>query len=294
MFADLRRQTPRQKKGSYELVKHSSKQKTLLPRRRSVISGLDKPAGSGVGCRYEIKYRISESKAEAIAQFIKPYLHLDRYCKSQSDKAYPIVSLYLDSDNLQLCQESLQGHKNRFKLRIRSYTDEPDYPRFFEIKRRMNTVIIKNRARVRHQDVATALSGLFVLPQNVNGDDETLKQFLLYMNSIKAKPLVKIRYIRRAYEDDTDNRVRVTFDRQLAYNISRKPEVMLNGQGWQRHRFGWVILEIKFTARYPAWLSRMVEYFDLQAQSTSKYVSSVKDACSLGFCAPRLSGQGGQ
>lgn len=243
-----------------------------------------------LGCRYEMKYYISESQAEAIVQFIKPYLKLDRYCKLQKSGDYPIVSLYLDSGNLQLCQESLRGQNNRFKLRIRSYTDEPDYPRFFEIKRRMNTIIIKNRARVMQRDVQTLLAGLPQPPQSYTADIETIDQFQLYMNSIRAKPAVLVRYLRQAYEGDSENRVRVTFDRELAYNVTSLPEVRFGGVGWQRHpyTFNGVIMEIKFKDRYPEWLSRMVRCFNLRQQSISKYASSIKESCLLKFCAPQL------
>ncbi len=233
--------------------------------------------------RYELKYRISESKAEAIAQFIKPYLHLDHYCKLQPNDAYPIVSLYLDSKNLQLCRQSLEGQKNRFKLRIRSYTDDLDYPRFFEIKRRADNVIIKTRTRVTHRSVAPLISGSSLPLQDYNTDGETLKQFQLYMASINAMPVIQVRYMRRAYEDDSDNRVRITFDRGLAYSVSSMPEVSLNGRGWQRHSLDGVILEIKFTDRYPAWLGKMAEYFELRQQSVSKYVSSIKRASLMGL-----------
>ena len=64
-----------------------------------------------IRCRRELKYHIGESKAAAIAQFIKPYLRLDRYCRLQPGGRYLVTSLYLDSDNLQLCRESLEGHK---------------------------------------------------------------------------------------------------------------------------------------------------------------------------------------
>lgn len=242
-------------------------------------------------CRYEMKYVISESKAAAIAGFIEPYLSPDRYSKLQPTGYYPIVSLYLDSDSLQLCMENLQGVLKRFKLRIRSYTDDPEYPRFFEIKRRANTVIIKSRARISNEDVPTLLSGQYVPPlQNHRTEVDAIRQFQLYMKSVDAKPIVLIRYLRRAYEGEMHNRVRVTFDRQLAYKVSRDPDVLFAGQGWQRHNITLnnVILEIKFTGRYPAWLSRMVRYFDLQQRSMSKYASSVQKACSLRFCAPEL------
>ena len=238
--------------------------------------------------RYELKYVISESKAMAIVRFIEPYLKLDRYCRSQPNCAYPIVSLYLDSDNLRLCRESLQGLLKRFKLRVRSYSDESESPQFFEIKRRANTVIIKSRARVMHYDVAALLSGQYIPSlQNHESEMDALKQFQLYMKNVSARPKVLIRYMRQAYEGDVENRVRVTFDRQLVYKVSNDPEVSLNGGGWQ-HNLGGVILEIKFTGCYPAWLGRMVQYFDLQQQSMSKYVTSMKKACSLGFCAPKV------
>lgn len=289
------KQTSQQRADKVEVVHGPSKQKTgshaHQKRKVGTVKGQTKPTvDRTLFCRHEIKYCITESKAAAVVQFIRPYLQLDRYSKLRRDRSYPIVSLYLDSENLLLCRQTLTGHKNRFKLRIRSYTDEPGYPRFFEIKRRMNTIIIKNRARVRNQDVTTLLSGSSLPPQDYSTDEKTLNQFQLYMNSINAKPKVLIRYMRQAYEDSSHNRVRVTFDRELAYNVTRSPEVLLNGRGWQHHpiSLGGVILEIKFTARYPAWLSRMVACLNLRQDSFSKFATSITNACSLGFCAPRL------
>jgi len=243
-------------------------------------------------CRYELKYRITEAKARAIARFVSDYVPVDRYCKLQRGGEYPIVSLYLDSANLHLCRESLEGRKNRFKLRVRGYTDELEYPVFFEIKRRINTVIIKSRARVMRSDMPRLLAGLPLPPQDYNVDIEALNQFQFYMKSVQAKPTVLVRYMRQAFEGDSDTRVRVTFDRDLCHKVTREPVVELGGAGWQRHPFtrGGVILEIKFTKKYPIWLSRMVKYFELRSRSISKYATSIKDSCLLRFCAPQLAG----
>jgi len=248
------------------------------------------PADRLLGCRHELKYHITEAQAAAIAQFIKPFIQADRYCKLHRSGDYPIVSLYLDSQDLRLCRESLTGQKNRYKLRIRSYTDEPDYPRFFEIKRRVNTIILKSRARVMDRDLPLLLSGRPLPPQNFTADVETINQFQLYMNNIRAKPVVLVRYMREAYEDDSQNKVRVTFDREVAYNVTSLPQVRLGGRGWQRNPYtvGGVVLEIKFTDHYPAWLSEMVKCFNVQQQSISKYASSISESCSLRFCAPQL------
>ena len=242
-------------------------------------------------CRYEMKYVVSQSKAAAIERFIQPYIALDHYSKLQQGGCYPIVSLYLDSDNLRLCVESLRGVLKRFKLRIRSYSDDPDYPRFFEIKRRTNTVIIKGRARVRTEDVAALLAGRYVPPlRNDKTDADTIRQFQLYMKSINAQPKVLIRYFRKAYEGNMENRVRITFDRNLRYKVSSDPDVLFGGQGWHHNHITLrdVILEVKFTGRYPAWLGRMVNYFGLRQRSVSKYATSMKKACLLRFCAPKV------
>ncbi|MHC4624613.1 MAG: VTC domain-containing protein [Planctomycetota bacterium] len=272
-------------------MKSSSQTKAGTHHHRSG-AGSEKGADRGLDgmlrCRYELKYHINESKAEAVERFIRPYLHLDHYCKLRPSGTYPIATLYLDSADLRLCRQTLEGNKNRFKLRIRSYTDDVSYPRFFEIKRRMNAIIIKSRARVMHRDVTTLLSGLSLPHQQFRADEETVRQFQLYMKCINAGAVMRVRYLRRAYEGDTENRVRVTFDRELAYNAGREINTSLEGPRWQRHGLNGVILEIKFTSRYPAWLSHMVKYLSLRQESISKYVTSVKQSSLAGFCAPRL------
>ena len=243
-----------------------------------------------LGSRYELKYLISKSKAKEVEQFVKLHLPLDRYSKLQPTGSYPVVSLYLDSDDLQLCLESITGKLNRYKLRIRSYTDDTAYPRFFEIKRRANTVIVKSRYRVKHHDVKDLLAGKYIHSQYYTTDEAILRQFQLYTRSINAKPKVLIRYNRKAYEGDSHTRVRVTFDTDLSYRVTDEPEVKLNGGGWRYHAMSVqnVILEIKFNGRYPDWLNTMVKHFELRQESISKYANSIKESCALGYCSPRL------
>ncbi|MCJ7729108.1 MAG: polyphosphate polymerase domain-containing protein [Sedimentisphaerales bacterium] len=260
--------------------------------RRSIVS-LGGPAAAADGtlrCRFEMKYQISEVKAAAVEHFIQPYLSPDHYCKLQPTGSYPIVSLYLDSPDLKLCRESVTGKKNRFKLRIRGYNDDPAYPKFFEIKRRLNFVIVKDRQRVIPRDVARLLSGGPLPEQYYSTEQESLKQFLFYLHCLNARPLIQVRYIRRAYVDDSETRVRITFDRELSFRMCDQPTVMLGGPGWQRHSINDVILEIKFTSRFPAWLTRMVRCLDLQQQSFSKYVNCINGASSMRFCSPDVYG----
>jgi SPX domain protein involved in polyphosphate accumulation len=251
----------------------------------------EKKVDTTLARRYELKYLVSQSTATAIERYVADYLPVDHYSKLQPDGFYPIVSLYMDSPELRLCYESMTGVLNRFKLRIRGYSDDPSYPKFFEIKRRANTVIIKSRSRVKADDVPALISGRNLPPaKNDPKDIEALKMFQLYMFSINAKPAILIRYERKAYEGTAENRVRVTFDKDLCYNVTNEPVVRFSGTGWQKNNvsLAGIILEIKFTGRFPAWLSRMAELFNIRQRSMSKYASSIQNACLLKFCAPKL------
>ena len=275
------------KKGLFLNSDPSSRQKNVsVSDEKTVLLSRSPVSGS----RFELKYHINESTATGIVQYISSYMHLDKYCILRLNGCYPIVSLYLDSPDLHLCRESTTGIKNRFKLRIRSYTDDPAYPRFLEIKRRLNSIIVKSRMRIMDNDIKTLFTSRFVPGQSNITEELAVNQFRLYFDSIRARPVVLIRYMRQAYEDDFHNRLRITFDRQLAYKITNLPEVKLGGNGWRRHSYtvGGVVMEIKFNGHYPLWLNRMVRHFDLRQVSISKYASSVQDSCLLEFCAPEI------
>lgn len=243
------------------------------------------PVDKVLSCRYELKYRISESRARSIAAYVKSYLHVDKYALSSRTGDYPISSLYYDSDCLRLCRDTTEGRANRFKLRVRAYSDDPKTPCFFEVKRRINNVIIKGRARVAKKDIPLVLSGR--LPEGIyEKDQQVLRQFQLYKDMLNARPLMLIRYDREAYEGDTATRVRVTFDRNLCYKAATKPDVEVNGPNWHRVPVGFVVLEIKFTQRFPSWLSDMVRCFDLKQGAFSKYVSTIEQSNSLGASSP--------
>ena len=236
-------------------------------------------APSVIWRRYEIKYLIDESQATGIRQFIQSYVRPDKHAVNRPNYAYPITTLYLDSKNLQLFRESFEGHKNRFKLRIRSYTDDQSYPRFVEIKRRASVIIIKSRTKVPHASIASIVQGSVNGEADGNGEEaKSLRQFMLYSQWLKAGPVLRTRYMRQAFQSTADDRVRITFDRNLCYAVTPTADVGLNGKGWHALLPNKVVLEIKFTGHYPTWLSGLARHFNLQQMSVSKYALSVKQA----------------
>jgi hypothetical protein len=65
--------------------------------------------------------------------FIQGYIEVDEYSACQPCLSYPTLSLYLDSDNLDTYWWTINGNKNRYKLRLRYYDEQPGSPVFFEI-----------------------------------------------------------------------------------------------------------------------------------------------------------------
>ena len=109
--------------------------------------------------RFELKFLVDEYCAKGIRDFARGYLEPDEYANRDEGNSYLIASLYLDNPDLLLYRQTMAGEKNRFKLRIRFYDDNPDHPAFLEIKRRVTDVVRKERAKVTREGVQRVLAG---------------------------------------------------------------------------------------------------------------------------------------
>ena len=96
--------------------------------------------------RYEFKYIVTECRAAAVRDFIRSYLEPDPYADPEQGNSYFLSSLYLDTPDLALYRQTATGEKNRFKLRIRFYDNDPESPALLELKRRVTDTVLKDRA----------------------------------------------------------------------------------------------------------------------------------------------------
>ena len=230
--------------------------------------------------RFELKYLITEEMALKVRDFVRCYLDFDEYCIGKPDFSYVVHSLYLDSDDLKLYWEAVNGVKNRYKLRLRYYDTSPKSPVFFEIKRRMNNCILKQRGDVRQGYVANLLSGH--LPREEHLLSKTpkemvaLQRFCELMNHIHAKPKVHISYMREAYIS-SDDHVRVTIDRNVTSEEHVTPTITSDLRKPRLHFANAVILELKFMHRFPNWFKDLVRMADVTQCGAEKYVESIKD-----------------
>ncbi len=227
--------------------------------------------------RYELKYLIDETTAARVRDFVGSYLDLDEYGVGKPDRSYQVHSLYLDSDNLEIYWRTVNGDKNRYKLRLRYYSDDPDIPVFFEIKRRMKDVILKQRGGVRQEAVPLILRGQ--LPEHSQfitkdpGSVVAIQRFLHLMAQLGAKPKSHIYYRREAYVSD-DGEVRVTMDRDVLAEPQLQPRIKVKMSNPVHSYRGFVILELKFTNRFPNWFRDLVRMAQTMQCGAAKYLSS--------------------
>ena len=229
--------------------------------------------------RFELKYIIEETVALAVRDYVSTQLELDEFSVGKPNYSYPVHSLYLDSDDLHLYQSTINSEKNRYKLRLRFYNDSPDTPVFFEIKRRVDSAILKQRGGVKREAVGWLLAGHMPEPAHLSSKDPkhlfALQRFCELTKRLEAKPKVHVAYLREAWLPHDGNSVRITMDRNVRddpeptarLSTQMKNPVLVFGDS--------VVLEIKFTGRFPLWLADMVRAFDLRQSSAAKYVDGI-------------------
>ena len=236
--------------------------------------------------RFELKYMLDEDHARAIRAFVAGHLELDENGAGKPNFSYPVHSLYLDSPDLYTFWTTINGDKNRYKLRLRFYNDLPDSPVFFEIKRRVNNCILKQRGGVQKNAVPWLLEGHLPDTADLLRPDAknlvAVQRFLELREKIQATPQAHVCYQREAYVDPVSDAVRITFDREVRTEARAEPvfsTAMINHSLPFGDR---VILELKFTNRFPEWLRQLVERFGLMQCGAAKYCEGLAGLPSFG------------
>lgn len=229
--------------------------------------------------RFEFKYLLSERQALAVRDFISGYMRLDTFSAKFPDLSYPVHSLYLDSDQLDLYMHTINGRKNRYKLRIRYYEQHGETPLFFEIKGRQDNVIFKKRSTVKREAFSKLMAG-----DDPCGDDlvkpsenelVNLRNFCDLRRSLEATPRSQVSYLREAWLPEVDNHLRITFDRDVRTGPDLNAEMSTETKHLDSVFGDQVVLELKFTNRYPNWVRELVRVFNLTQTSAAKYVDGV-------------------
>ncbi len=228
--------------------------------------------------RYELKYTINEGQARTIREFLLSHMVRDEFMLP-GKQSYHVKSLYLDTPSLNLCQQTEHGVKNRFKLRVRSYDDMSESPVFFEIKRRDNNVILKHRATVKRSEAQRILQGGHPLDSDLIDPTasqlRSLHRFCQLRASIGAEGVAFVSYDREAYVSPNSNHLRVTFDRNISGQNYHAKDGLTSTDEIKSTAMRSVVLEVKYTEYFPAWIRDLVWTLGLQKVSVPKYLLCV-------------------
>jgi SPX domain protein involved in polyphosphate accumulation len=229
--------------------------------------------------RFELKYTVHEPIAEKIRDFVLAHLELDPAGAGNPDRSYQVNSIYLDSEDLCSFWDWVNANRNRFKLRMRYYSEGPEFPVFLEIKRRIKNCILKQRCSIRKRAAPAILAGQFPAESDIVTRDEksraALENFIGMVADLKARPVALVSYRREAYIDSANEGVRVTFDRDVRIAPRRACDFSLEMNRFVRPFGDLVILELKFTNRFPNWFNDMVQTLGLDRGAAAKYCEGV-------------------
>jgi hypothetical protein len=229
--------------------------------------------------RYERKYLVPERIAVGVRRFVEGYLEHDKHMAGQGPDGYRVCSLYLDTPQLGLYHQSCNGHKNRYKLRIRYYDDFELSPAFLEIKKRTTDTVHKLRAIVPKVAAAKMLRGGYLSHNDLLASDDAshraLEEFRQSFERSNMLGVAFVDYRREAFVSRTAESVRVTFDRHVT-GLKYYPGCGLRTpEDRSRAVTRGVVLELKYNGRAPRWMHDLVTTFGLERQPFAKYVLCV-------------------
>jgi hypothetical protein len=150
----------------------------------------------------------------------------------------------------------------------------------------MNNTIAKQRGGVRRDAVPLLLAGELPEPAHLVSLDPrqllALQRFCEHVNALGAEPTAHVAYLREAWLSPGDNSVRVTLDREVRIEpeptgcldtAMKNPVPVFDADLVSGEEV--VILELKFTTRYPDWFRDLVSGFGLMQCGAAKYVDGM-------------------
>jgi SPX domain protein involved in polyphosphate accumulation len=221
--------------------------------------------------RCEKKYLITSEQGVALQKLT------GRYTKIDQQGEYLIQDLYYDTDNWDLIYKSLEKPSYKEKLRLRLYGEySSESLGFLEMKRKYDGIVYKRR-------IAFPLGELKYRRVNeiVSADGSQISReisYFLQVNPVSEK--IHIAYKRTAYNGIEDDGLRITFDREIVFDLCSLNNDYFSeydpdsGYRIEDHRIigkNQVLMEIKTSYAMPLWLSRILSENNIFPVSFSKF-----------------------
>ena len=223
--------------------------------------------------RVEKKYMLTRTQRGALLNRIDSHLQADAH------PTYTICNIYYDTDDYRLIRASIEKPVYKEKLRVRSYgvPGEGDTV-FVELKKKFDGVVYKRRVTTELPLVEPFLAG--TLEKDAFG--QIGREIDWFQRCNKTVPKVFIGYDRTAFAGIEDTELRVTFDTNLRWRMS-KLDLAYGDYGQLLLPQDAVLMEIKLPGVCPLWLGRALSELSIYPTSFSKY-----GACYQQYLLPQL------
>ncbi len=230
--------------------------------------------------RYEFKYFVPAFQLAALRDMLLPFVKPDKFAALSSDHQYTVRSIYFDASDFEMYHTKRDHLAHRMKVRLRGYNlEKEDSSVFFEIKRKYEGPIMKNRATLPYSTVKQLFSGVSLescLP--VTQKAENIRRFFYQIHRKHLQPVVTVIYEREVYLSnmtDLENDLRISLDKNLRSVPYPSIDELFRERDVQYPLEDQFILEVKFNNYCPAWLKPILAKLDLQKGPASKYVICV-------------------
>ena len=215
--------------------------------------------------RHEEKFICSERQLKLIQSRLAAIMPYDI---NQKGDDYRIRSLYFDTADDRLYNESISGVDRRHKYRIRFYNMSRDRFRL-ERKDTIGQLKQKYSAAVDAEPVQSLIDG-GIIPESAGAGDELLREVYALQQTEGLHPVAIVDYRRTAFTYPVGN-VRITIDRDISctWRIAElldEDALLYPVMPRDKH-----ILEVKYDAILPGFIASVIDTGSLEHVSFSKY-----------------------
>ena len=226
--------------------------------------------------RLEYKYLAPLKDIDRLRTLLLNYLEHDDYAAVRPNKAYKVRSIYLDSYDYKCYYEKLDGIHSRKKFRIRSYNKPANGSQaYFEIKRKYDNFIRKDRVRVPLPDIQRALTRSHSGLRFDDEDEKFFNNFYFYYQLRRLEPKVLVVYDREPFQCKFGSKLRITIDTGLRSKVVSDYDTLFDDEDLVRSFRKEFIFEVKFFQVLPQWINKVLEKFNLTRIAVSKYTSAI-------------------
>ncbi len=230
--------------------------------------------------RYEFKYIITNSISNAIETEVKNFMQSDSFASLEKNNAYYVRSQYYDNDLSSHFYEKVDGMRDRYKYRIRTYGPKhsSENPIFLEKKGRKLERTFKQRYQIDHDNLE-----IFYNPfekeklLHLYPDIDLIRDFVFDSIRKSITPRIIVDYLRTPYVSNFDSNFRLTFDRSMTVtHTNDNLELYQKTHRKLKVAAGYTILEMKFFRRFPPWFQKIIQTYNLRRLSISKFSTGME------------------